>query len=371
MISNSQKEHLTYTAIGQIAVLVAIGIWTYSYVIPGLSKIDTAITNVNASVGKYAKLETNGIELTDLENILKEKPERAELSKIIQADPVGTKTAITKEGDGTYVTWLDRSIGNTEEDKKILNQEKRKLNSIIPTLSPISGNIREENLTLKEYIRYIEQSILARFHFESSMVLGLQGITFGNKELNMPESIGTFSFQIDFKGRNADIADFIAYINKAGNPELLTNTGKLTETELPAMMSNPLLTIQSFSLQNSIDPAKPNDENSGRATIRFYVRGVSKDDLLYLKENIRARHESLGKSVTESVATCKQNGSLCTYKKELMEFQEKYNQFHTASLNAQYAAQGNDEIYVLNQKITTLKTLEEELKEILPKNIKK
>ncbi len=245
------------------------------------------------------------------------------------------------------------------------------MNSIIPTLSPVSGNIEGKNLTLKEYIRYIEQSILAKYNFESNMVLGLQGITFGVKEQGMPESIGTFLFQIDFKGKNSDIASFIDYINKSGNPELLTSTGKLSESQLPPMMSNPLLTIQSFSLQNTIDPTKPNEENSGRASIRFYVRGVSKDDLTYLKENIRTRQEALSKLVTESVTACKQNGSLCTYNKDLMNFQEKYNQFSLASSNVQYSTQGNDEIYVLNQRITTIKSLENELKSILPKNLKK
>lgn len=245
------------------------------------------------------------------------------------------------------------------------------MNSIIPTLSPVSGNIEGKNLTLKEYIRYIEQSILAKYNFESNMVLGLQGITFGVKEQGMPESIGTFLFQIDFKGKNSDIASFIDYINKSGNPELLTSTGKLSESQLPPMMSNPLLTIQSFSLQNTIDPTKPNEENSGRASIRFYVRGVSKDDLTYLKENIRTRQEALSKLVTESVTACKQNGSLCTYSKDLITFQEKYNQFNLASSNVQYSTQGNDEIYVLNQRITTIKSLENELKSILPKNLKK
>ncbi len=155
----------------------------------------------------------------------------------------------------------------------------------------------------------------------------------------MPESIGTFVFQIDFKGKNSDISRFIEYVNKSGNPELLTSTGRLTEDKIPAIMSNPLLTIQSFSLQNSIDPNKPNDENSGRATIRFYVRGVSRDDISYLKENIRTRNESLGKLVAESVSACKQNGSLCTYSKDLNTFQEKYNQFILANTNARYATQ--------------------------------
>jgi hypothetical protein len=42
------------------------------------------------------------------------------------------------------------------DDKNKLIQAKQKLNSILPTLSPISNNFDEENITLKEYVKYIE-----------------------------------------------------------------------------------------------------------------------------------------------------------------------------------------------------------------------
>jgi len=45
--------------------------------------------------------------------------------------------------------WLKKTILNSSADRDLLSQQKEILNSIIPTLSPISGNIEEENIDLK------------------------------------------------------------------------------------------------------------------------------------------------------------------------------------------------------------------------------
>ena len=66
-------------------------------------------------------------------------------------------------------------------------------------------------------------------------------------------------------------------------------------------MSNPLIIMTNFSLQNVLDADNPNGENSGRATLRFYVRGISKDDLLYLRETIKSRQEEFSRKITESL----------------------------------------------------------------------
>lgn len=139
-------------------------------------------------------------------------------------------------------------------------------------MSPLSGNIEEDNITLKQYVRFIENSILKRFEFDTNLVIGMQGITFGTKNGELPENLGTFEFRLDFKGKNADIIRFIKYINTAGEPSILSSTGILTKEQIPAVMSNPLITMESFSLQEKLDSDNPSKENSGRATLKFYIR---------------------------------------------------------------------------------------------------
>lgn len=178
MLSNSQKEHLTYTVIGQVVTLMAIGIFSYQYVIPGISTINANLATANEEIENYQKTYDTGISFANLGNLLSGKPERLELVKIMQSDPPETEKVIQKIGNQNYLDWLTQSIGKSDNDKQILIQEKAKLNSIIPTMSPVSTNIEEENVTLKQYVRFIEGTILKKFNFDSNVVIGMQGITF-------------------------------------------------------------------------------------------------------------------------------------------------------------------------------------------------
>ena len=53
------------------------------------------------------------------------------------------------------------------------------------------------------------------------------------------------------------------------------------------------MTIESLSLQNLLDANNPNVRNTGRVTIRFYVRGSSKEDITFLKEAIKEQETVL------------------------------------------------------------------------------
>jgi sugar phosphate isomerase/epimerase len=80
-------------------------------------------------------------------------------------------------------------LGKVDKEKEAIKNEKAKLNSIIPTMNPISNNIEEDNITLREYVNYIEKSILQKFNFDSNVIIGMQGLTFGKKSDGIPESI--------------------------------------------------------------------------------------------------------------------------------------------------------------------------------------
>jgi hypothetical protein len=86
--------------------------------------------------------------------------------------------------------------------------------------------------------------------------------------------------------------------------------------------------MESFSLQEKLDRDNPNKENSGRATLRFYVRGVSKDDILYLKENLRVRQAKLKTDINDNIQLCSKDPILCaSYNKKLTAFSQKYLEY--------------------------------------------
>lgn len=230
----------------------------------------------------------------------------------------------------------------------------------------MSSNIDEENITLKQYIRFIEGSILKKFNFDSNVVLGLQGINYGDGKWTVPKSIGTFDLSFDFDSTNGNILKFLNYINNSGNGEILSQSGDLTlPEENPGIMSNPLITIESFSLTDSLDATKPNEENSGRATIRFYVRGSSKDDIVYLSESVKTRKATLKKKIDNTVEQCKVNNVLCGNLDLLISFQSKYNEF-LKSTEGIITTWGSDTIEKLSQQVTSLRGLEKELEDIAP-----
>lgn len=364
MISTSQKEHLTYTAIWQFLIIVGAIIIIFTYVSPGFTKISENLTKANNAIDSYNNTEKDGLSFNQLNAELKDTKGKEELISIIKAASQDEVTKVIKKGENErYLPWLKQAINSSDEDRKKLVQIKQKINSILPTLSPMSANIDEENITLKQYIRFIEWKILKEFNFDTNVVLGLQWINYGDGKSRIPKTIWSFDLSLDFTSSNGDIQKFITYINNSGNGDILNETWTLQE-EAPGIMSNPLITIQSLSLTDSLDPTKPNKENSGRATLRFYVRWSSRDDIVYLSENIKTRKENLKKKIDWAVDQCKNNMTLCGNIDILKELQVKYRQFTTSA--SDIAGNNEGTIERLSQQVISLRGFEKELEDIAP-----
>lgn len=360
MISTSQREHLTYTLIGQTVTLVAIWIISWQYIIPGISKINTSIASAEEAINSYVEVRDRWYEYSRLNGVLSGLWNKEELIKIIQATPEQTRQALQKTGQWEYLTWLKWAINASDEDRKKLAQAKKKINSILPTMSPMSANIDEENITLKEYIYFIENKILKKFELDSNLTLGINWLVYGSPANGMPSSVGTFDLRLDFKSTNAKIKELIDFINYSGDTDILSNSGVLSEDQIPEIMSNPLMTMEALSLQDPLDIKKPDEPNSGRVTIRFYVRWASKDDVTFLRENLRTRQEELGKKITTAVSDCQKNEVLCSKLDELKIFQKKYDEYMRGVTSIDRWWVSIDDIYTLSQRVNSVRTLEAE-----------
>lgn len=366
MISTSQKEHLTYTAIGQVLVLVGVVIVVFTYIIPWLGTIDTRLTAANAAIKEYHDTETNGLSFEKLWKLLTSAKGKEELIAIINAASAQeVKDVIKKEGSEKYFSWLKKAILSSDEDRKKLVHIKQKINSILPTLSPMSANIDEENITLKQYVRFTEMRILKEFNLDTNLALGLQSITYGGGVSKIPSSIGTFDLGLDFSSTNADIEKLITFVNNSWNGDVLTDSWALTSVDTPGIMSNPLITMESFSLQDTLDMTKPDAKNSGRATLRFYVRGSSTNDLVFLGESITSRWSALKKKIDNAVSQCKVNETLCGNLSDLTAFQLKYTEF-SKSIESGTSGPTANTIERLSQEVNSLRTLEKEFENLVP-----
>ncbi|MBX9809354.1 hypothetical protein K2X92_03135 [Candidatus Gracilibacteria bacterium] len=364
MSTKNQREQLMHSATGQVAIIVLVLVLSWIYTIPLHSKLSATIDATNTNILAYKATAKDGIAYSAIDGLFKKSGGKEEILGIIQSAPVETQNAIKKVGGEPYLTWIIGEIGKSQEDKEKLSIKKARLNSILPTLNPVSNNISEDTVSMKKYISYIEENIIKKFGIDSSTTLSLQSIKYGGKGSSMPESVGSFDNDISFKSTNANIAKMIEYINDLGKPDVLLNTGSVIAGGEPAIMSNPLAMIDSLALEQALDLSKPNEPNSGRMTIRFYVRGSSASDITFLSSTISLRKTTLGKKIEAAVKKC-EGEDTCPRKKEYQSLSRKFTEF-TRSNPATTAnkQQGTAQMYALSAELNSIVSLEEELKKL-------
>jgi hypothetical protein len=276
----------------------------------------------------------------------------------MQSAPKETQGVMQKVGSEPYMTWLNGAIGASSTDKKKLAIKKARLNSILPTLNPISNNLSEETVSMRRYIGFVEENILRQFGIESTAALGIQNIKYGKRGSTMPEVLGSFDTEIGFVSTNLGISRMIDYVNTLGHYEILIDT-KETSTGSTGIMSNPLAMIDGLSLSTTLDLTRPNEENSGRMVIRFYIRGSSTTDIAYLSETIKSRKEALKKKIDAAILKCSTDLT-CSGKKNLELLNRKYNEFVRATSQSANRV-GTEMVYILSSELNSISALEKEM----------
>ena len=365
MISTSQKEHLTYSLILQSTILVGVAIFSWTYIFPWIETINAKETAAKASILNYNNVKNDGLTFDALGTKLASAKGKEELLKIIRAAPDDTRKVITKDGwaNMEYIKWLNNSILNSDDDKKKLAQAKQKINSILPTMSPISSSLNEEYITLKEYTRFIEWKFLNEFEIKSNIALGIQWVSYPTT--GKVTSVGTFELRLDFRASNKNIQRLITYVNNSWDPAILNFTWVLLEDKIPKILANPLMTIEALSLENTLDATRPDATNNGRATIRFYVRGSSVEDIVFLKWAIATRRATLKKEIEAAIEECTIQSGLWCDTTRLKDFEKKFSEF-TRSLDSS-TTWNTEDISILWQTATSLRALDDEFKSITQK----
>ena len=386
MISTSQREHLTYSLILQVAILTWLAILTWTYILPWMQVIHANQIAAKSSIEKFKKIKESWLEISELEVILSAMKGKGELLKIIWASREATGQVIRKDESGDYINWLYEKLAESSKDRNDLKAIKMLINSILPTLSPTNSNIDEEHMTLKSYISFIEKEFLKKYNISSNIVLWVDGITYGAD--TMAPGVWNFELRLEFRATNENIQNLITYVNRSWNPDLLSSTGitissedtdasirskiiryikawtkDTSESTDTVLLANPLMTVESLSLENVLDSRKPSAMNNGRITIRFYVRWSSQEDLVFLQNSLIDRQETLRKEIASAIAECGKQSLLCTNEPMLKKFETKYNEF-SRSLDGTKWIQSID-ITILWQISLSLRALNEEFNTII------
>lgn len=153
------------------------------------------------------------------------------------------------------------------------------------------------------------------------------------------------------------------YIQSLGEPSVFNESGLLPNS--PKVMSNPLVTIESLTLDKIIAMDSPNAMNTGHLKLKFYVRGSSSSDKDFLLESFNKRRDELGEKIATAIKNCEMNAT-CVQGEEFKKIQKKFNQF-TSSFSDSIANPNRNNVeavYMIGQQIQSLKSISDEFENI-------
>lgn len=326
--THTQKEQLAFKIGLQLFFIIGSIIFTMLFTLPRLDEVGNLASAANATISNFEKLQKDGIPMAKLESTINRVGNNNELLDLVKKSPEETKVAIVKEGNEPYFKWLLNSRSKNEKDREILEKAKARINSIVPTISPRSGNINEHNITLRDYVTFIEQSLLKKFQIESLSPIGITNVVYeksDEKNKKPTNPIGFFQLQLAFSSTNQNIRNFIDFIHSTGRPDILSP--EASKREIPPAMSNPLITIESLNLEKILDPSLPNAQNTGQITLKFFVRGSSDADSLFLVESFIKDRNEFEKNLTTTLEACAKTTPACMNITRLNSLNARYQKF--------------------------------------------
>lgn len=289
----------------------------------------------------------------------------SELFEIVTKNSTEVAPILTKKDpNAKYYDWLLSEMSASQEDRVKLIDAQAKINSIIPTLSPMSNNQNAASVSLRDYTVFIEKKFLKDFGIMSLSPLGIAGVKYQeDKDGGLSSPIGEFTADITFEATNGNIQKLLDFIDTLGEPTILSSEEILQNP--PAVMSNPLVTLETLNLEKFLNPEDPTFKNSGRLVLKFYVRGSSNTDRDYLLESFNKKRNALAEEISTKIAECEKNTS-CVMMDSYKTVEKKFQNFNNSITEVIRERSDNSiEIaYIIAQQLQTLQSLRTEFESI-------
>lgn len=216
--TESTQEQLTYKLGLQIFLTIAAIVFTMLFTLPKLETVNEQVETANIALENYDSMYKKGISKADLPAAAARVGNNSELIEIIKSAGDSLTPFITNSTSKPYIEWLKNATNENEADQAKLADMQAKINSIIPTLSPLMSTKTQNNnfpksVTLREFVTFVEQNILAKFNIQSLSPLGIDGITYKeNKDGVLENPVGEFTMDLSFKATNKNISELLTYI---------------------------------------------------------------------------------------------------------------------------------------------------------------
>jgi len=321
---NKERNRLIGSASVCTFVVIILALYGFYYIYPEYTTILENSASVNAQNLKYIAIEQDGLDLPELKKILEQNPAKQAETKLYfsSEDRLNAVIQKPKSEKKNYSDWLDSELWKKTQYEEEIQKNNAIIENIIPlfasqkisdfrndTDQPVTGLI-----TLRSFIRFVETGLLGKYSLQSYSPLGIGNIVFDDKEKNS-DSIGSFVVNLDISWQNSNIKALIntiqssgkITINKEGKLESITdmtNTNRLYST-----LSNLLITIDDIKF--SSDLSDDTKDNKGNITLRFYVRGIGKAELITINENLLSRYTTLVKILNDTLDCSKLKPQVC------------------------------------------------------------
>lgn len=264
------------------------------------------------------------------------------VKKLIGAGtPAAAKNIITiknignKVGDGSYVSWLEKSW--TGDAETALTKTQSDLAEVIPVFTGISELESTKDIggkiTLKSLNDYIQINIVDKFGLSNAFgQIGIDRVKF---LADAPE-VGVYDIPLHFdRVPNENVINLLGFLGKTGGVNIKENGKTVTIEHLnpqpikidngQSSLKNLLITVKDMS----ITPTKTETQETKSAnistktksmwdvsiTLQFYIRGVSRDYIASLDSKITTLLNKSGKDslITQANILLKQaNGGTLT-----------------------------------------------------------
>ncbi len=363
--NTSAQEQLKYTVGLQVGLTVLAVIFTMLYTLPKMEATSLQIEAANQAITAHDEILNNGISYDALPSVIANMENTVELSELVTKNgekiiPFLVKTDPSK----TYSDWLTDVMNTSEDDRIRIMDAQSKINSIIPTLSPLSRNQTIKSVTLRDYVTFVEKILLSNNGITSFSPIGISGVTYQEtEEGGLAHPVGVFTTDIELETNNANIIKLLNLVSSLGDPSVLSE--KDISSNPPAIMSNPLVTIESLNLEKVPDSDNPSIKNTGNIVLNFYVRGSSSTDRDYLIEAFNKRKNALAREIGVKIEECKANSS-CVSLDALQNVQKKFLQFDDslAKILQEQSENTIEVTYIIAQQISLLQSLRSEFENI-------
>jgi hypothetical protein len=220
-------KSITLNVLLSIMLAAFLGLYVYD----GYAAIESKANELNDMLRSFNAMKSDGIDgrkyqtlTSKIASANRNKDEKVDFDKL---------TAVLKKPQNanvSYMEWVKSELAKGDDYDKIIENNNRIIGNILPTFSetpsPENDIFAKNRITLKSFIKYVEEDLLKKYNLESFSPIGLTNITFSTSQVGAV-NIGSYKVNLDITGTNNAILSLVDAIQNSG--KLPLKDGKLVD----------------------------------------------------------------------------------------------------------------------------------------------